>query len=77
MNGAEVLGAWTTIPWLFVKILMLISLGLYVCFALIVIRQVRLMKNVLSGILEIPLTVVSVIHLLFVLFVFFLALSIL
>ena len=49
--------------WLVAKGLMVIALILYLVFAVVVIRQVQLMSRTLNGALELPLKLLSYIHL--------------
>lgn len=64
-------------PWILVKFLFLIGLGLYLAFAVIVVRQVKLMSQTLNGLLDIPLRLFSLIHLVVAIVTFILALIIL
>lgn len=64
-------------PWILVKVLFLIGLALYLAFAIIVVRQVKLMSRTLNGLLDIPLRLFSLIHLAAAIGVFILALIIL
>lgn len=63
--------------WLIAKIFVLIALFLYILFALVVIRQVKLMTETLRIGLEFPLKTASCLHLAFAIIVFCLALIIL
>lgn len=63
--------------WWLVKALFVVGLGLYIAFAVIVIRQVGLMSKTLNGKFAIPLKLISYVHLLVALAVFLLALVIL
>lgn len=49
--------------WGIAKILILLVLLLYLVFAIVVIRQVHLMRRVLNGVLGWPLVTVAWIHL--------------
>ena len=60
--------------WLVVKIAALILLGMYLVFALIVVRQVKLMTDTLSLGFEGPIILLSYIHLAFAVLVFLAAL---
>lgn len=60
--------------WAIGKIFVLIGLGVYVLFAFIVVRQVKLMTEVVSGILTNFLRLVSWIFFLFSVAVFILVL---
>lgn len=64
-------------PWSLVKIGFLIFLALYFAFAVVIIRQVKLMIRVLNGTLELPLQIMALIHLALAATVFLLALTIL
>ena len=64
-------------PWSLVKIGFLIFLTLYFAFAVVIIRQVKLMIRVLNGALELPLQIMALIHLALAATVFLLALTIL
>jgi len=64
-------------PWYLVKIGFLIFLALYFAFAVVIIRQVKLMIRVLNGTLELPLQIMALIHLALAATVFLLALTIL
>lgn len=60
--------------WLVVKVAALILLGMYLIFALIVVRQVKLMTDTLSLGFETPIILLSYIHLAFAVLVFLAAL---
>ena len=62
---------------LVVKIAALILLGMYLVFALIVVRQIKLMTSTLSLGFEAPITIFGYIHLAFAILVFLVALIIL
>jgi len=62
--------------WLVIKILFTIGFALYIAFAIIVIRQVKIMSEVIKGLLVWPLKIFSWIHLGLAVFVFLLALLI-
>lgn len=49
--------------WVAVKWLMVLGLGLYNMFAVVVIRQVQLMSQTVNGGLELPLKVLTWAHL--------------
>lgn len=57
------------------KLFVLIGLAVYAIFAFVVVRQVKLMTEVVSGILTHSLRIVSWIFFLFSVSVFFLALA--
>lgn len=53
----------TISPWIFVKLLFLLGLLIYVAFAIIVVRQVKLMSQTLNGAFDLPLKLISWVHL--------------
>lgn len=63
--------------WFLVKIAALILLALYLVFALVVVRQTKLMTSTLNLGFETPIKILSYIHLGFAVFVFLTALIIL
>lgn len=63
--------------WLIVKIAALILLGFYIVFALIVVRQTKLMTDTLSLGFEAPIILLGYVHLAFAIVVFLTALAIL
>jgi|YNPNPStandDraft_1061719.scaffolds.fasta_scaffold69179_2 hypothetical protein len=63
--------------WIFIKILFVIGFALYVAFAAIVIRQVRIMSEVVEGLSVWPLRFFAWIHLGVAVFVLLLSLTIL
>lgn len=63
--------------WFLVKIAALILLALYLVFALVVVRQTKLMTSTLNLGFETPIRILSYIHLGFAVFVFLTALIIL
>lgn len=69
---------FTTITiWFVVKIALIIILSLYLIFALVVVRQVRLMTDTLQLGFEMPVIILSYLHLIFSILVFLSALVIL
>lgn len=60
--------------WLVFKIFALVLLGLYLVFALVMVKQVQLMTNTLQLGFELPVKVLSYIHFIFAAFVFLTAL---
>lgn len=68
-----------TIPnfsiWWLIKGLFILGLGLYIAFAVIVVRQVGLMSKTLNGEFASPLKFISLVHLLAAIGVFLLALT--
>lgn len=60
--------------WLIFKILALILLGMYLIFALVMVKQVQLMTDTLQLGFELPVKVLSYIHFIFAVFVFLAAL---
>lgn len=63
--------------WLVVKIAALVLLGMYLIFALIVVRQIKLMTSTLSLGFEAPIIMLGYIHLAFAVLVFLAAMIIL
>jgi hypothetical protein len=63
--------------WLVVKIAALILLGMYLVFALIIVRQIKLMTTTLVLGFEAPIIMLGYIHLAFAVLVFLAALIIL
>ena len=63
--------------WVLVKIIVLIFMGIYTAFAIVVMRQVNLMTSVLNGNLNLPLKAIALIHLALAVMMFLLALTIL
>lgn len=63
--------------WLVVKIAVLILLGMYLVFALVVVRQTKMMTSSLSLGFEGPIISLSYIHLAFAVLVFLVALIVL
>lgn len=61
-------------PWIFIKIPLLILLGMYVIFAAVLNRQVTLMNQVLEARFSPVLKLIAMIHLLIIVIVFFIAL---
>lgn len=49
--------------YLLIKMFMIIGLAMYLVFAVLVIRQVQMMKQSLQGILELPFELMAYIHL--------------
>ena len=64
-------------PWILLKLLFLVAFLIYVAFAVIVVRQVKLMIQTLNGVLNLPLRMIAWIHLLVALIAFVLAIVIL
>lgn len=60
--------------WFVAKIFCLIGLAVYLIFSFVVVRQVKLMTLVVSGVLGMPLRFVAWVFFLFSLFVFMVAL---
>lgn len=63
--------------WTIAKAMVLFALGIYIVFAVVVLRQIRLMSETLKIGLEKGVRTLGVIHLLFSIAVFILALIIL
>lgn len=60
--------------WLIAKIAALILLGMYIIFALVVVRQVQLMTDTIEVGFEVPIRLFSYLHLIFAIFIFLAAL---
>jgi hypothetical protein len=60
--------------WLIIKVLVLIGLGIYAIFALVVLRQIQLMTDTLEVGFETPVRMLGVAHFAFSLLIFVLAL---
>ena len=69
------IGSFSFLPIL--KIFALIGLGIYIVFALVLVRQVQLMTDTLEVGFEKPIRFLSFVHLLFAVAVFVLALIVL
>ena len=67
----------STNPWVLIKPLFLVAFLLYIAFAVVVVRQVKMMRQTLNGILDLPLKLISLVHLGVAVFVFILALIVL
>ncbi len=63
--------------WSVMKVLVLFGLLLYLVFAMVVIRQVKLMSGTLNGTLNIPLRLIATVHMIFAVCVFLFALVVL
>lgn len=64
-------------PLILLKLLFLAGLGIYLAFAVIVVRQVGLMTRTLNGMLDLPIKLVAWVHLGIAVIVFLLALLVL
>ena len=63
--------------WFLIKILFIIALGLYLFFAIIIVRQVKIMFETLKGMLDWPIKLIAWVHLGIAVFIFILAFIIL
>jgi hypothetical protein len=63
--------------WILIKALALVLLGMYIIFAFVIVRQVKLMTNTLQLGSESLVKLLSYLHLAFAILVFFSALIIL
>jgi hypothetical protein len=63
--------------WALVKFLFLFAIAIYIIFAIVVVRQVGLMTKTLEVGFEIPIKLIGIMHLLFAIGTFVLALLIL
>lgn len=61
--------------WIIIKILILIALGLYIIFAFVITRQVKVMTATLTLGFESISKILAWVHLFFVAYVFFTALT--
>lgn len=60
--------------WVVAKVFVLIALGLYIAFAVMVLREVSLMNRTLKGVFNLPITIIAWLHLVFALLIFVFAL---
>ncbi|MBI2010256.1 MAG: hypothetical protein HYS86_03735 [Candidatus Chisholmbacteria bacterium] len=60
-----------------IKLMVVLGLGFYLVFAVIVVRQVELMKRTLNGAIDVPLKILALVHLGVAFLVFGLAIAIL
>lgn len=63
--------------WLIAKIIALVLLGMYLIFALVVVRQVQLMTDTIEVGFEAPIRLFSYLHLIFAILIFVIAIIIL
>jgi len=80
MNGINLIDILPFDPnliWLGAKLFYLFGLLIYVTFAVVVVRQAKLMVNTLNGALEAPVRLIAWAHLALAIMVFLLALVIL
>jgi hypothetical protein len=63
--------------WTIAKILVIIGLVIYLIFALVVVKQVKMMTKVISGDLDLLIKLISWVHFLVTIFTIFLAIIIL
>ena len=67
-----------TLPvWQIVKIFFLVGMGVYLVFAFVIIKQVKVMLSTIEIGFEAPIRILAWLHMLFAVFVFILALLIL
>jgi hypothetical protein len=71
------INSFDSVLWIFVKILFAIGFGLYLAFAVIIIRQVKIMGEVVEGLSVWPLRILAWVHLLVAIFLFLLTLIVL
>ena len=69
--------SFNSIFWVFLKILFVIGFGLYLAFAVVIVRQVKIMGEVIDGLFTWPFRILSWIHLLVAIFLFLLSLIVL
>ena len=63
--------------WFLIKILFIVALSLYLAFAVIIVRQVKIMFETLKGMLDWPIKLIAWVHLGIACFIFILAFIIL
>ncbi|MGB6838992.1 MAG: DUF5657 family protein [Microgenomates group bacterium] len=63
--------------WLIAKVLVLFALAIYIAFAFVVLRQIKLMIATLEVDFETPVKILGSVHLIFSILIFILALIIL
>jgi hypothetical protein len=68
------LNSFDSLLWVLLKILALIGFALYLAFAAVVIRQVKIMSEVVQGLSIWPLRLLAWVHLGVAVFIFLLAL---
>ena len=68
---------WSSTAWLIVKLAFLVGILLYIVFAYIVTKQVKLMNDTIEVGFENAIKIVSYIHLAISIFIFILAMIIL
>jgi len=68
------LNSFDSVFWVLIKILFIIGFTLYLAFAAIIIRQVKIMSEVVEGLFIWPLRLLSWVHLGVAVFIFLLAL---
>jgi len=71
------LNSFDSLIWVFIKILFVIGFALYLAFAVIVIRQVKIMGEVIEGLSIWPLRILAWTHLLVAILIFLLSLIVL
>jgi hypothetical protein len=60
----------TITPWTILKLFVLLALSIYIVFAVVAIRQVQLMTSTFKTGFELPLKIISLLHLGLVIFIF-------
>ena len=73
MNQFEITTLLGEEIWLVVRYMFLLGLGLYLVFALVIVRQVGLMTKTLAVGFEFPIKVLAYLHLIAAVFLFFFA----
>lgn len=63
--------------WFFAKLVVMLFMAVYLAFAVIVVKQVKLMTSVLNGNFDLPLKTLALIHLAIAITVFLMALAVL
>jgi len=64
-------------PWGVAKLLIILALVIYLVFAFVVVKQVKMMTQVVSGDLDLPIKILGWLHLVFAFLVILLALIVL
>lgn len=63
--------------WGVAKFLIILALIIYLIFAFVVVKQIKMMTKVVSGELDFPIKILGWLHFLFAICIIFLALSVL
>ena len=71
------ISSFDSLLWVFVKILFVIGFALYLAFAVVVVRQVKIMGEVIEGLSIWSLRILAWVHLLVAILIFLLSLIVL